>query len=357
MVLLSIIDRYIARSVLMATGIVVGVIVGLDAIFAVVDQLDKIRNNYGIWEILQFTLARIPRRAYEYMPLACLVGCLAGLGGLAASSELSVIRAAGISVWRICIAVIKPMIVIMLLSMMVAEYVVPPLERYAQSFRAVALGKGETFSNRGKGYWHREGNQFMRFSAIEPNGVLHGITFYRFDGEANLIQTTYVKRALYQRGYWQMEDIRELNIDDTATSETLYSSKRWDTELTPSALNVVMVEPRDMSISTLHNYTEYLDKQGLDSGIYALSFWRKMLQPLNTFALVLLGISFIFGPMRAVTPGSRIFGGIMVGLIYKYVEEMCGPLMLIAGLSPVFASLIPIVGCSAAAIYLLRRAG
>ena len=118
-----------------------------------------------------------------------------------------------------------------------------------------------------------------------------------------------------------------------------------------------MVQPRDMSISNLYSYTRYLERQGLNADNYLLSFWRKVTQPLGTFALVILGISFIFGPLRAVTPGYRIFSGILVGLVYKYAEELLAPASIVFGFAPIWASIIPIVGSATAGIYLLRKAG
>ena len=112
-----------------------------------------------------------------------------------------------------------------------------------------------------------------------------------------------------------------------------------------------------MSISNLYRYTRYLESQGLNADNYLLSFWRKVSQPLGTFALVVLGISFIFGPLRAVTPGYRIFSGILVGLVYKYAEELLAPASIVFGFEPVWASVIPIVGCFSIGFWMLRKAG
>lgn len=318
-------DNYVARNVLFATLMVVVVIAGLDAIFALVDELGRLKGEYQFIEALQFIFMRLPRRIYEYMPMACLIGCLAGLGSMAANSELTVMRAAGISVGRITLAVMKPVLVLMVISILIAEYAIPPLERIAQSQRAVAQGKDETLSNKGRGYWHREGNEFMRFTAIEPNGVLHGVTLYRFNEASELQRIRTAKRAIYQRGQWQMEQVSDVLIYSDHTERQSQPSLMWETGLTPASLNVVMVLPRDMSISGLYQYTRYLQQQGLNADNYLLSFWRKVTQPLGTIALVILGISFIFGPLRAVTPGQRIFSGILVGLVYKYAEELLAP--------------------------------
>ena len=350
-------DSYIARNVFMATVMVVVVIVGLDAIFTLVDELDQLKGGYQFVQALEFMGLRLPRRAYEYMPMACLIGCLAGLGTMAANSELTVMRAAGISVGRITLSVLKPMLLLMIISMTVAEFAIPTLERIAQSQKAVAQGRDDILSNKGKGYWHREGNDFMRFTAVEPNGVLHGVTLYEFDVDHELQRVRTAERAIYQRSHWQMENVQDVNIYSDHSEVQSMTSAEWHTELTPESLSVVMVQPRDMSISNLFSYTRYLQKQGLNADNYLLSFWRKVTQPLGTFALVILGISFIFGPLRAVTPGYRIFSGILVGLVYKYAEELLAPASIVFGFAPVWASIIPIAGCALAGAYLMRRAG
>ena len=349
-------DSYVARNVLMATMVVMIVIVGLDAIFTLVDELDNIGGDYQLSDALFYSGLRLPRRIYEYMPMACLIGCLAGLGSMAANSELTVMRAAGVSINRIVYAVLKPMAVLMVISMLLGEYVVPSLERIAQSHRAVAQGAGEALSNKGKGFWHREGNTFMRFNAVEPGGVLHGITRYEFSEANELKQVVYAQRALYQRSYWQMENIGITHLEEDRVWQEKQEVGRWDTELTPEKLSVVIVTPRDMSISGLYYYANYLDNQGLNSDPYMLSFWRKVTQPLSTFALVILGISFIFGPLRSVTPGYRIFSGIIVGMIYKYAEEILSPASIVLGFDPIWASVVPISGSFFVGLYLMKKA-
>ncbi|MAX99441.1 MAG: LPS export ABC transporter permease LptG [Oceanospirillaceae bacterium] len=350
-------DSYVARNVFMATVVVVIVIVGLDAIFTLVDELDQLKGDYQFIQALEFMALRLPRRAYEYMPMACLIGCLAGLGTMAANSELTVMRAAGISVMRITLSVLKPMALLMVISLLLAQFAVPTLERIAQSQKAVAQGKDDSLSNKGKGYWHREGNDFMRFNAVEPGGVLHGITLYEFDVDAELQRVRTAERAIYQRSHWQMENVNDVLIFADSSQVHHYDSIRWDTELSPETLSVVMIEPRDMSITNLYGYTQYLQKQGLNADNYLLSFWRKVTQPLGTFALVILGISFIFGPLRSVTPGYRIFSGILVGLVYKYAEEMLAPASIVFGFAPIWASIIPIAGCIVAGTLMMRKAG
>lgn len=350
-------DAYIANNVILATLVVIIVIVSLDSIFALIGEIDDLRGAYQLPQALQYIGMRLPRRVYEYMSMACLVGCLAGLGSLAASSELTVMRAAGVSIARISLAVLKPTAVFMLISVLNAQFAIPNLERMADSMKTVALGQDEIMSNKGKGYWHREGSEYTRFSAADPKGVLYGISIYSFDEEKYLTKVRYAKKALYFENAWHMQEINQLDLSAEHTEVSTKDNEVWHSELTPRGLNVVMYEPRDMAITDLYSYSSYLKKEGLNADKYLLSFWSKVNQPIGTFALVLLGISFIFGPLRAVTPGFRIFSGIMVGLIYKYAEELLAPVSIISGFPPLLATLVPTVICFIAAYYMMRKVG
>lgn len=352
------IDAHIRSSVLNAILGVLVVLGMLDLVIALLNQLDNIRETYTFTDALWFVTASAPTRIYEMIPMITLIGCLAGLGGLATHSELTAIRAAGVSTPRIMLSTIKAAAIMMVLGLVMGEYIVPDLERMTTSFRTVALGREVAKSNDGKGHWHREGDTYMRFNAIEPNGVLHGLSVYRFSEEEQLLtEMTHARRAIYQREQWTMEDVTITRIEDIKTKVEKLPTASFATELTPERLKFVAQEPADMAISTLYGYGQYLDEQGLGGGEFKLAFWKKLLQPLSTLALVLVGISFIFGPLRSVTMGQRLFSGILVGLVYKIVVDLLGPIGLLVGIGPFLANLIPIALCMAWGGWMLRRAG
>lgn len=352
------IDAHIRSSVLNAIFGVLLVLGMLDLVIALLNQLDNIRTTYTFMDALWFVTASAPTRIYEMIPMITLIGCLAGLGGLATHSELTAIRAAGVSTPRIMISTIKAASIMMVLGLVMGEYIVPDLERMTTSFRTVSLGREVAKSNDGKGHWHREGNTYMRFNAIEPNGVLHGLNVYEFTEEEKVLtKMTHARRAIYQRGEWTMEDVTITQVGDIETQLSQKPTAKFETELTPERLKFVAQEPKDMAISTLYGYGVYLDEQGLGGGEFKLAFWKKLLQPLSTLALVLVGISFIFGPLRSVTMGQRLFSGILVGLVYKIAVDLLGPIGLLVGIGPFLANLIPIILCMSWGAYMLRRAG
>lgn len=377
------INRYIARAVLGSVSMVVLVIMVLLLIAAFVDEAGDVRGTYDWVEKSIYVALTMPRRLYEILPFACLIGCLIGLGILANSSELVVMRAAGISVKRITWMVLKPLSLFIILGVVLGEFVTPYTDQVAESRRAMALGKATAETRKGS-MWNREGNEFMRINAVLPNGVLYGVTRFKFDDQRNLVEASFTQQAIYQGGYWQEEGIaityfepqeasaQDVSSEDAATesidkasvtplapafrprSEQL-PSRRWETPLSPGLLNILVADPEALSLQSLWYYINYLKDQNLINSDYNLAFWQKLFQPLATASLVLIAISFIFGPLHEVTMGQRIFTGVVFGVVFRLVQDLLGPSSVVFGFAPIIAVLVPIIFCLLLGVYLLNR--
>ena len=108
-------------------------LVGLDALTSIVDETDDMRDGYTFLDILIYAGYTLPRRVHEFVPFAALIGALIGLGRLAASSELVVIRAAGVSMFSMAIMVLKPALLMAAVGFAVGEFVAPHTEQLAMS--------------------------------------------------------------------------------------------------------------------------------------------------------------------------------------------------------------------------------
>ncbi len=349
-------DRYIVSTVAAAMLLVMAIVLSLDFMFAFIGEMDELEGNYQTIEALIFVFTTLPRRVYDYLPLAAFMGCLVGLGAMAKNSELVVLRASGVSTGRIVFSAMKPALVVVLLSLFIGEYIAPLTERIAQSQKAIRQGASENAVIQ-SGFWHREGQVFMHFNAVEPNGVLHGVSLQYYNDQRELQLSRFAVRAIYQRDSWQLEKVVETRFSADQTVVETYPYMSWQSELSPSLLAVLMLKPDNLSISGLYSYASYLQDQDLNASEYMMAFWKKVLQPFTTAVLVLVAISFVFGPLRSVTMGFRVFSGVIVGLVFKYAQDLLGPSSLVFGFNPIYATLIPIMVCLIAGILLIRRAG
>nr|WP_286184355.1 LPS export ABC transporter permease LptG [Pantoea sp. Cy-639] len=349
-------DRYIGQSVLLAIFAVLGIILGLASLFAFIDEMSDLSDTYTVMDASVYVLLTAPRRLYDMLPMAALIGCLIGLGSLASSSELTIMRAAGVSIGRIVWAVMKPMLVLMLVGLLVGEYVAPVTENKAQADRSLAQGGGEAQSSK-RGMWHRQGEEFVHINAVQPNGLLLGVTRYRFDDQRKIQTSSFARKALYQDGKWVLSEVATTYFHGDRTEVVNVPEEVWDVSVTPELLNTVVLAPESLSITGLWDYIHYLADQGLNNSRYWLAFWTKVLQPVVTAALVLMAISFIFGPLRSVTLGQRVFTGVLVGFAFRIVGDLLGPSSQVFGFPPLLAVLIPAAVCAVAGVWLMRRAG
>ena len=351
---MELIERYIRSHILSAMFSVLLVIVGLDLLAAFIAELEELKGDYQKLEAVTYVLTTVPSRAYELVPVAALVGCLIGLGAMANNSELIVIRAAGVSVGQVVWAVLKPTLVIAVLTVLLGEYVVPATEQYAQSKKSVAMGRDRVIKTK-SGIWHREGNEFVRINAVEADGTLHGITRYRFDNERKLIAAAVSKSASFENDHWLVQDTFTTRLGEDQTRVEYEAEQNWFIQLTPESISVVILKPEYMSLSELYQYKRYLDDQGLNTLKYAIAFWQKLFQPAIMVAMIIIAMSFIFGPLRSVTVGLRVVVGIVVGLGFQQCQDLFNYAAIVYNFNPFIAVVLPVLLCFLAGAILLNR--
>ena len=368
-------ERYIGSNVLISTLFIILIIILLALLFALIDQMNGLKNNYGMLQALYYVLLTAPRRLYDSLPMAALIGCLIGLGSLANRSELTIMRAAGMSSGRIVYAALKPIFAIMIVSVLIGEFVIPYTETKAQASKELALSSNinqQTLQTAFlKGTWHRQGNEYIRINSIQPNGLLIGINHTHIKDQ-KIIYAGYAKSAIFKDGQWYLQDSTTTCFNDNNKTTVINKvSEPWLTpspdcksdtldtptpiSITPELLATINSDPSNLTIAGLWKYTHYLHDQGLNNTNYWLKFWEKLLQPIKTLALVILAISFIFGPLRSVTVGQRIFIGVAIGFIFKIVNDLLGPASLVFSFPPLLAAMLPSFICITIGLYLLKK--
>ena len=351
-------SRYIGINVMSAIAVALVAIVGLDVVAGIIDQMGDMNGNYQFVDVLIYTLTKLPSTIYEYTPLASLIGCLVGLGMLANNSEVIVMRAAGIALFRIVLLVFRPVLVFILTAALIGEYFSPYLDQLADSKREY-LRKGESTLDSTSGFWTKEGNEFIHFNALFPGGVLFGVTRYRLNEQRELVETSYSSRATFNDAeeFWIEENVSSTLFVEQQTYTRKWVTRNWKTELTPDVLTLNILPADALSAVSLNDHINYLEQRKADSAKYRLAFWSKVLQPLAIFGLVLVGIAFVFGPLRQSTVGFRVFVGVLFGISFKLLTDILGPLSIVFKMPPVLAVLFPIVICFAIGLFLLKRAG
>lgn len=351
-------DLYIGRSVAMMILLASFGLIALFVLFTFLDQMEDLGNEYTVTEVIRYVLYSIPRIFHETLPFAALIGCLTGLGLLANNSELIVMRSAGVSTFHIFWSATKPALALVIIGVIVGETLLPDFERTARVLRENATEQDITPQG---GFWYREADTYMHFNSVSHAGELKDIHFYVMGENKQLQQSSWAESATYVAadtgGYWLMRNVVTTSLDAAAATNDRVPEMCWQTELTPAILETeILVEPDRMSMLELRRKIAYLESEGLHSGKFELGFWLKLLQPVATLSLVFVAVSFIFGPLRHTTTGMRVVTGLVIGILFKFIQDLLSPASLVFGFPPLIATLLPIAACVLIGAYLLRRA-
>ncbi len=353
---MNILDRYIGRTVITGTLTTLAVLLALYIFMTYVGELRKVgRAQYTALTALQFTLLTLPRWAGDLFPMAALIGSLMGLGNLASSSELTVMRAAGVSVMRITWAVAKVALLMMVAVVLIGELVASHSEQYAFKLRAAALQKHVSV-NTGSGLWIREGNSYINARTVYSNRRLGGVHIYEFSAAKQPLKLTYAPQAGYREdGSWLLEDVSQTRFSESRVTAARRDELVWRGILDPGLIDVVAVEPQGLSSRELLRYIGYLENNGLNSDRYRVAFWSKLAAPFATGAMMLLAIPFVFGAMRSVSAGSRLLAGTLIGIGFYLFNHSLGQLGVVYSIPPFLSATLPTICAVAVTCYMLQK--
>lgn len=352
-----VLDRYIGKTVLKSILLVLFMLVGLSAIIKFIEQLRRLRGDYDAFSAGLYTLFTLPSDLEIFFPMAALLGGLIGLGVLASRSELVVMEAAGFTRMRIAISVMKTAIPLVLLTMLIGEWVSPVGKQTAQNLRAQKI-YGNSFLSTQSGVWLRDGTDFVYIAKVDEKGTLSGVNIYKIAEKHRLQKMIYAATATYDKtqNSWQLRNIEEFDFTgDKRIARSNLLNMRWQTLITPDKLGMVAISPESMSMRELHNYIGYLNLTKQDSKSYQLQFWEKFFKPFSVAVMMLMALSFVFGPLRSVSMGVKIMTGVSFGFLFYICDRVFGPFSLVYPIPTYIAALLPSLLFLFISLYLLNR--
>ncbi|MFA5683170.1 MAG: LPS export ABC transporter permease LptG [Lysobacteraceae bacterium] len=322
-------DRLIGRSVLAAICLAWGVLLAFDVVVAFAAELADIgEGDYDAGSALLYVLYTAPRRAYELFPTSAVIGCLLGLGGLAANSELTALRAVGISRLRIALAAGGAVALLLVAMVGIGETLGPAGEQRAQALLVGAQSKDIGLS-KWSGLWAREGDTFLnaRSGRIRGGGAdsyveLDRVRLYEFDPQGRLAAMALAARAEHRDQRWTLFDVRRSRFAEHSVETSRHAEEAWASQLQPDVLSLSIRRARYLSTADLKENLDYLRRNDLDTSEFESAYWGRVFYPLNVLALCLLAMPFAFGTLRSGGFGKRLFIGIVFGLGFFLLQRL-----------------------------------
>lgn len=339
----KILQRYIIKTILAATGLATLLITGVLFLMTLLSEFKNIgEGDYSIGQALFYVFLRLPNQLYQFSPMLILLGSIMGLSALSAHRELSVMRAAGFSIKQIIRSVTLAAMILIFLMMLVGEWAAPHLSSRAEIRKENLQNAGQAVVT-AAGVWFHVENNFIHVQHVVGRQLLEGVTRYQFDAAHHLEVAYYAKKLTYKNNHWLMSDVVKTTFYKDRTHSESMPTAGWNLPLNANLLNVGLVEASEMSLPRLNKFASYLEENGLSSSEYRYQFWQRIFQPLASLVMMLLAIPFVLGAFSTATLGWRVMVGLMAGFAFFISNAFLGEICIVYQVPPVLAAGLPVM--------------
>ena len=338
-------DRYITKTLLSYTIIVLVVWVSIYSFFNFLEELNSVGiGGYSILSAFTYIIIQLPEVAYRQASPIILLGCILGMGHLATTGQLLIFRVSGASILRITILTLKNSLIFIFFFILIGEFIAPISSNFAENSRSNALGNLSVSSNQ-EGFWIRDGSNFINVNRNIDGTFFSGITVIEVNSLNKIERVIKSENALFNGNSLDMNDSEIFSIDGSNFIDNISLKKRNYYNKTVSfdkdLINSLEKEPEDLSTWTLIKQIEFLSDNKLRSGIFEVELYKRLIQPITLIAMILLAMLFIFGSTRDVTLGRKIFFGVTLGLSFEMLSRIASAMALSFDFNPLLSSILP----------------
>ncbi len=352
---MNILDRYIIARILAMTALVMAVLIALAVLVMFInEQGDTGTGHYGSLDAFWFALMNVPQRAWELLPIGALIGSMLGLGVLAGGSELTVARAAGVSVRRLALTVFIAGVLLIGVEVILGELLGPPLQQVANQQKARERFSDASFS--GGAAWVRDGNLILNVEQSQDGEVQGGMLIFELSADHHLVAVGRAARAVAGTDHrWVLHGYTESRFAQGQVQATSQGLRTLDSNVSGQFLHLAMSEPGELASGALWSLVRYYRANSLDPKPYLFAFWSRIARTGAIAFAVLLAVPFVLGPLRSAGSGARLLLGLLLGLAFFFLQRFIESGTIVFNLDPVILAWLPTAILVVVSLGLLAR--
>ncbi len=353
----TILDWYVTKMYLHWVGLAFVGLLGIFYITTFIDLSDKLFKEQATGAmLLRYFWYATPQFVYYVLPVSGLVATLVTVGLLTRTSELTVMKACGISLYRAASPILCLSVVWSAVLFGLGESVLARANRTAETLnREIRTGRKETVDLLNRQWLYHDG-VIYHYRHFDPDRhAIDGLSVFEIDARPwSLARRTYAAHAFHGND-WEGRDVweREFARPAQAPSSYRHDGKRsLPGVASPAVFAAERTDAELMSFRELERYIVELRGRGFDVVGLVVELHRKASFPFITIILTLIAVPF------AVTTGARgaLYGvgvGIVLAFGYWSVLSVFGALGGAGVLMPVTAAWAPNLIFGASAGYFL----
>jgi len=324
---MKILNRYILSSLLRNLGLSLLVFILLYLTIDFLDRVDNLVNeNADLGTSLLYFLLKIPLATSLMLPVAMLVATLFTVGILAKNSEITAMRASGITVMTIARPILLTGLVVSFFSILVNETAVPYSARrvkeiYNIDIRQKDKSGGYSQSN----LWWRDRGDFLSASMFDSrNNSLVALSRFSISDDFEVSRRTDAKRVTWlgPEFRWSMHEVTEFRFDRDRPPEIMrFRSLPLTIGERPDSFYNVETEPDTMSFYALRRFIKKQAANGIQVRGYLADLNEKIAFPFLNFIIVMVVLPFVVRSTRGSSLAAGVIAALVIGFSYYAVHS------------------------------------
>ncbi len=353
-----ILHRYVIREFLKIFGLSLS---SLILIYVVVLFFQKMnlfsQYNAPFHLIFVYFLYKIPEVIFQWtLPYAILLATLLTLSGFSRNSEITAMKAGGVSLYRITFPLLIIALIISFLSFLGNEYLVPVTYQKTRYLLDVQVRK-EIPASFFKNYkiWYRSDHRILNIQLLDPRRkALSGFTLYELDDHFQCRKRIDAREVKWVEGQWWFYDgtVRDFG-ENGFTQVTPFDKIEFNLGEDWESLRRIGRNSEEMSYGELWTYIQKIQASGYDATRYLVDLYSKLSTPFLNLIMVLIGIPFALKTSRSGGVALSVGISVMIGFTYGVIFYIFISFGRSGVLSPFLSCWIPTLLFGLAGIFTL----
>ncbi|MEM8936498.1 MAG: LPS export ABC transporter permease LptG [Pseudomonadota bacterium] len=307
--------------------------IGLLLFFVLLLQMLDLLNNSstilavegaGFPQMARYVSLRAPEIASQFTPFAALLAIVVTLAGLSHTSEITVMRAAGMSVHRVLFPLGFACALVAIAHFIFHETVTVKSSQALDYWNAngYALDLPEDTGTR-TNIRIESADEFVKAQSAAQVGdgvLMRDLTIYGFDNDGLTNRVIEASAARFEEGVWRL--YRVSLLDAESLEKTTEESVVWTNPLDPDLLFALSIKPDQTPIVELARKIAQLREDNADTGEAMTSLLSRASKPMATLVMPLLGAIAGFGIHRQGVLLARAVSGASLGFSYFLAENL-----------------------------------
>ena len=302
------------------------------------------------------TLLRLPSFSELVLPFAVLIGTIGIFLMLSRSSELVVLRAAGISVWQFTLPAMIVAFLLGIVFVLLYNPVAAAARGEAERLYTAAFGRGKSLlKTKGGGAWLREdgtdGPSVVHALEVLNQGLeLKGVTVFQYDHDHGLTERIEAKQAILKDGRWELQDVWVSAVGQEAA---FYKNYLLSTYLTPTQVRDSLGTVFSISFWDLPNFIQIAEKAGLPATQYRVQYQLLLSRPFLLVTMVLIAATCSLRGFRFGNVQINAVFGLAAGFTFFVCSEISRNFAMAGLTSAVAAAWVPVIIAASLALTVL----